>query len=58
MKSALAGFATMVLLLLLHVAPPPQALMGHATATDRGFAERHANESEAALRDELGLGAR
>ena len=58
MKSALAGFATMVLLLALHIAPPPEALQGYASPADRAFAERHANESEASLRGELGLAGR
>lgn len=58
MKSAFAGFAMMVLMLALHVAPPPEALQGYASATDRGFAERHSNESETVLRAELGLDPR
>jgi hypothetical protein len=55
MKSVIAGFLTTALLLALHVAPPPEALQGYATPTDKAFAERHANESRDALRAELGL---
>lgn len=55
MKSAFAGFLVTALLLALDVAPSPDRLQGYASATDRAFAERHANESKAALRDELGL---
>jgi hypothetical protein len=55
MKSVIAGFMTTALLLALHVAPSPEQLQGYASPTDRAFAERHANESEAELRTELGL---
>jgi hypothetical protein len=55
MKSVIAGFLTTALLLALHVAPPLEALQGYASPTDKAFAERHAHESKAALRAELGL---
>jgi hypothetical protein len=55
MKSALAGFLVTALLLALHVAPPPEAFESYASPTDRDFARRHDNESEAELRSELGL---
>jgi hypothetical protein len=55
MKSVIAGFLTTALLLALHVAPPPEALQGYASPTDRAFAERHSNESKDAIRAELGL---
>lgn len=55
MKSALSGFLVTALLLALHVAPSAEQLEGYASPTDRAFAERHANESDADLRAELGL---
>jgi hypothetical protein len=55
MKSAIAGFLTTALLLALHVAPSPDRLQGWASPADKAFAERHAHESKAALRAELGL---
>ena len=55
MKSALAGFLTTAVLLALHVAPSPDHLQGYASPADKAFAERHAHESKAALRAELGL---
>lgn len=55
MKSALAGFLTTALLLALQVAPSPEQLQGYASPADRAFAERHAGESKAQLRAELGL---
>ena len=55
MKSVIAGFLTTALLLGLHIAPSPDQFQGYASPTDRAFAERHANESEAELRAELGL---
>ena len=55
MKSVIAGFLTTALLMALHVAPPPEALQGYASPTDRAFAERHAHESKEELRAELGL---
>lgn len=58
MKSALSGFLVTALLLALHVAPSAEQLEGYASPTDRAFAERHANESDAELRAELGLPAR
>lgn len=58
MKSAVAGFLTTALLLVLHVAPSPDRLQGYASPTDRAFAERHAHESKAAIRAELGLSQR
>lgn len=58
MKSALSGFLVTALLLALHVAPSADQLQGYASPTDRAFAERHANESEAELRAELDLPAR
>jgi hypothetical protein len=56
MKSATAGFLVTALLMALHVAPSLDQLQGYASPTDRAFAERHAHESKAALRAELGLG--
>jgi len=55
MKSAFAGFLVTALLLTLEVAPSPDQLQGFATPADRAFAERHARESKAAIRAELGL---
>lgn len=55
MKSALSGFLVTALLLALHVAPSAEQLQGYASPTDRAFAERHASESTAELRAELGL---
>ena len=55
MKSALSGFLVTALLLALHVAPSAEQLQGYASATDRAFAERHANETDKDLRAELGL---
>jgi hypothetical protein len=55
MKSVIAGFLTTALLMALHIAPPPEALQGYASPTDRAFAERHAHESKDELRAELGL---
>ena len=55
MKSALSGFLVTALLLALHVAPSADQLQGYASSTDRAFAERHAQESKADLRAELGL---
>jgi hypothetical protein len=55
MKSVIAGFLTTALLLALHVAPPPEALQGYASAADRDFAERHKHESKDQIRAELGL---
>jgi hypothetical protein len=55
MKPVLAGFLTAALLLALHVAPPLDSLQGYASPADKAFAERHAHESKAALRAELGL---
>jgi hypothetical protein len=55
MKSMIAGFLTTALLLALHVAPPPEALQAYGSATDKAFAERHANESKEEIRAELGL---
>lgn len=58
MKSVIAGFLTTALLLTLHVAPSPEQLQGYASPADRAFAERHAKESKAELRAELGLPAK
>jgi hypothetical protein len=58
MKSAISGFLVTALLMALHVAPSPEQLQGYPSATDKAFAERHANESKDALRAELGLGER
>ena len=58
MKSVIAGFLTTALLLVLHVAPSAEQLQGYASPTDRAFAERHARESQAEIRSELGLAAR
>jgi hypothetical protein len=55
MKSAIAGFLTTAMLLALHVAPSLDQLQGYASPADKAFAERHAHESKAALRAELGL---
>ena len=55
MKSALAGFLVTALLMALQIAPSPDQRQGYASPTDRAFAERHAHESKAALRAELGL---
>jgi hypothetical protein len=55
MKSVLTGFAVTALLMALHVAPTPDQLQGYASPTDRAFAERHARESKAELKAELGL---
>jgi hypothetical protein len=55
MRSALFGFLATALLVALEVAPPPEALQGYASETDRAFAERHGNESTSEVRSELGL---
>jgi hypothetical protein len=55
MKSVFAGFLVAAILMALHVAPSPDQLEGYASPTDKAFAERHAHESKAALRAELGL---
>ena len=58
MKAAIFGFLATALLVALDVTPPPEALQGAQSATDRAFAERHAKEDDVKLRKELGLAVR